>query len=335
MLRYILRRLLLTLPTLFAIALAIFLLLDLAPGDPMAQLPMSISSETRAEMREVLGLDQPSHVRFGKWVYQLIIIEPLVAWDAVTGTTLSDGLPRITSWQSHGPVMALIAERLPQTLWVVGMAYVIGCLVAIPVGILSAYRQHSLIDHAGTALTMLGYAVPSFFLALLLILIFAVRLEWVPTLYDTTHRVTDWVSLKTQIAQMILPVMVLSIQTTAQIGRYMRAAILDQLGQDFVRTARAKGLRERTVVLGHVLRHAMTPVVTVVALGIPQIFGGAIITEQIFGVNGLGQLLITSLLTGDMPVVLTITLFMAALIVLTNLLADVLYGWLDPRVQYA
>ena len=165
-------------------------------------------------------------------------------------------------------------------------------------------------------------------------MIFSVTLGWLPSIYDTTHVVNDWTSFKYQLSQMILPVMVLALQITAQISRYMRASMLDNLNQDYVRTARAKGLKEGVVVMVHVLRNSMIPVITVIALGVPSIFGGAIITENVFGVNGIGQLLITALFANDIPMVMTITFIFAIMIVAFNLIADVLYGVLDPRIRY-
>ncbi|MEO0991007.1 MAG: ABC transporter permease, partial [Pseudomonadota bacterium] len=225
-------------------------------------------------------------------------------------------------------------QRLPQTLWVVGMAYIVGVLIALPIGIISAYRQYSVFDQAGTFVAMIGFSVPPFFTGVLVIVIFSVQLGWLPSIYDTTHVVNDWDSFVVQLKQMILPVMVLALQTTAQISRYMRASMLDNLGQDYVRTARAKGLSEQTVVLVHVLRNSMIPVVTVIALGMPAIFGGAIITEQVFKVNGIGQLLITAIQANDLPMVQTLTFIFAVLIVFFNLIADILYGILDPRIRY-
>ena len=181
---------------------------------------------------------------------------------------------------------------------------------------------------------MIGFSVPPFFSGVLVIVIFSVILGWFPSIYDTTHQVTDWDSFVVQLRQMIMPVMVLALQITAQIARFMRASTLDNLNQDYVRTARAKGLGERVVVLSHVVRNSMIPVVTVIALGIPQIFGGAIITEQVFKVNGIGQLLITAIQANDLPMVQTLTFIFAVLIVVFNLIADVLYGILDPRIRY-
>ena len=334
MLTYTLRRLILSIPTLIFIALVIFLLLELAPGDPMAQLPLTIPAEVKEQMREALGLGEAAQIRFGKWLWQFGVVEPMVWWDALFGTGLTADTQRVISWQTRSPVMDIVLQRLPQTLWVVGMAYVVGVLIALPIGIYSAYRQYSTFDQVGTFVTMVGYSVPPFFSGVLVIVIFSVQLGWLPSIYDTTHRVVDWASFTIQIKQMVMPVMVLALQTTAQISRYMRAAMLDNLGQDYVRTARAKGLRETAVVLVHVLRNSMIPVVSVIALGLPQIFGGAIITETIFGVNGLGQLLITAIQANDLPMVQTVTFMLAVLIVLCNILADVLYGLLDPRIRY-
>ncbi|MEE4188156.1 MAG: ABC transporter permease, partial [Roseobacter sp.] len=191
-----------------------------------------------------------------------------------------------------------------------------------------------LFDQAGTFVSMIGFSIPPFFSGVVVIVIFSVNLGWFPSIYDTTHVVTDWDSFVVQLQQMIMPVMVLALQTTAQISRFMRASMLDNLNQDYVRTARAKGLKESVVVMVHVLRNSMIPIVTVIALGVPSIFGGAIITETLFKVNGIGQLLLTALFANDLPMVMTLTFIFAILIVLFNLIADVLYGVLDPRIRY-
>ncbi|MEL7279860.1 MAG: ABC transporter permease [Pseudomonadota bacterium] len=334
MLTYAIRRVILAIPTLLFIALVIFALLEFAPGDPTAQIPLTVPPEVKAQMREALGLGEPSHIRFGLWLWQFFIIEPLVWIDHALGTAWSEGEARVISWQTRAPVMDTVVERMPQTLWVVGMAYVVGVLIALPIGIYSAYRQYSVFDQMGTFVTMVGYSVPPFFSGVVVIMIFAVQLELLPSIYDTTHVVTDWDSLKVQFQQMIMPVMVLALQTTAMISRFMRSAMLDALSQDYIRTARAKGLSEWSVVMIHGLRNSMIPVVTVIALGLPQVFGGAIITEQIFGVNGLGQLLISSIAANDLPMVQTVTFMLAVLIVLFNIIADLLYGALDPRIRY-
>ena len=344
MLTFTIRRLVLAIPTLLIISLVIFLLLQLAPGDPMAQVPLTVPPEVKEKMREALGLGQPLHVQFWKWLVQMFWIEPKVFIDFLTrdsflfgwlpDTSLYNGELRVISWQTRSPVFDIVVQRLPQTLWVVGMSYVVGILIAIPIGIYSAYRQYSLFDQAGTFVTMIGFSIPPFFTGPLLIVVFSVQLGWFPFIYDTTHQVVDWDSFVYQLKQMVMPVMVLALQTTAQISRFMRASVLDNLNQDYVRTARAKGLGEAVVVMIHVLRNSMIPVITVIALGVPGIFGGAIITEVVFSVNGIGQLLITALFANDLPMVMTITFMFAVLIVLFNLIADILYGVLDPRIRY-
>jgi len=334
MLTYTYRRLLISIPTLLFISLVIFLLLELAPGDPMAQVPLTVPDEVKQKMREALGLGEPLHVRFGLWLWQFFVVEPLHLFDIMFGTTLAEGQQRVISWQTRSPVMDIVAQRIPQTLWVVGVAYLVAIVIAVPIGVYSAYRQYSVFDQAGTFVTMVGFSIPPFFSGPLVIVIFAVWLGWFPSIYDTTHKVEDWESFVYQLKQMIMPVMVLALQITSQISRFMRASMLDNLNQDYVRTARAKGMTENTVVLVHVLRNSMIPVVTVIALGVPAIFGGAIITEQVFKVNGIGQLLITAIQANDLPMVQTLTFIFAVLIVLFNLIADVLYGILDPRIRY-
>jgi peptide/nickel transport system permease protein len=334
MLTYTVRRLVLAIPTLLFISLVIFLLLELAPGDPMAQVPLTVPPEVKEKMRLALGLGEPTHIRFMKWMWQFFVVEPMMLIDWIFGTSLAEGQQRVLSWQFRSPVMDVIVQRMPQTLWVVAMSYVVGILIALPVGIYSAYRQYSVFDQTGTFITMVGYSVPPFFSGVLVIVIFSVQLGWLPSIYDTTLKVVDLQTFKLQLMQMVMPVMVLALQTTAQISRFMRASMLDNLNQDYVRTARAKGLSEWSVVMVHVLRNSMIPVITVIALGVPSIFGGAIITEQIFKVNGLGQLLITAIEANDLPMVQTVTFMIAVLIVLFNIVADVLYGVFDPRIRY-
>ncbi|WP_417210896.1 ABC transporter permease [Antarctobacter sp.] len=334
MLSFATRRLILTIPTLLFISFIIFMLLQLAPGDPMANVPLTVPDEVKQKMREALGLGEPPLVQYWKWLVQVFWVEPRIFLDWILGTNMTEGVQRVISWQTRSPVMDIIIQRIPQTLWVVGTAYIVAILIALPVGIYSAYRQYSVFDQAGTFVTMIGFSIPPFFTGPLLIVIFSVQLGWFPSIYDTTHTVTDWASFKVQLGQMIMPVLVLALQITAQLSRYMRASTLDNLNQDYVRTARAKGLSEAIVVNVHVVRNSMIPVVTVIALGIPSIFGGAIITENVFKVNGIGQLLITALSANDLPMVMTLTFIFAVLIVLFNLIADVLYGLLDPRIRY-
>ncbi|MDQ7069873.1 MAG: ABC transporter permease [Rhodobacterales bacterium] len=339
MLTFTIRRLVLAIPTLFFISLVIFMLLELAPGDPMANVPLTVPPEVKQKMREALGLGQPTYIRFFKWLYQFYVIEPMHLIDVLFNTTMTEGQLRVISWQTRSPVMDIVAQRIPQTLWVVGLSYVVGTLIALPIGIYSAYKQYSVFDQVGTFVSMVGFSVPTFFTGVLLIVIFSVWMPresffWFPSIYDTTLVVDSWENFGLQIRQIVMPVFVLALYNAAQISRFMRASMLDNLNQDYVRTARAKGLGEKVVVLSHVLRNSMIPVVTVLALGVPQVFGGAIITEQVFKVNGLGQLLITAIQANDLPMVQTLTVIFAVLIVVFNLIADVLYGVLDPRIRY-
>ena len=334
MFHYTIRRLLVAIPTLLFISLILFLLLDIAPGDPTAQLPLTIPPEVKEKIRLSLGLGEKIHIRYLLWMKQFFVNEPLHLVSELTGWSVAGDNQRVLSWQTRSPVVDIVAQRMPQTLWVVGLSYLFGVLVALPIGIISAYRQYSWFDQVGTFVSMVGFSVPTFFTGVLLIVVFSVQLGWFPSIYDTTHKVTDWSSFIVQVKQMAMPVAVLGLYNAAQISRFMRASMLDNLNQDYVRTARAKGLTERIVLLVHVLRNSMIPVVTVIALGIPTVFGGAIITEQVFKVNGLGHMLITAIQANDIPTIQTLTFLFAVLIVLFNLIADILYGILDPRIRY-
>jgi len=334
--RYIARRLLMAIPTLLVISFVVFAVLDLAPNDPTGNLPLTIPPEVRAQIRESLGFNQPFHIRYVKWLGQFFINEPINTIEEVFDVQIGDseGRLRIRSWATRSPVIDLIIERLPQTLWVVGLAYLASIIIALPIGVISAYKQYSIFDQAGTFISMIGFSVPTFFTGLMCIVIFSVYLRWFPSIYDTTHKVTDFNSLIVQLKQLAMPVGVLAFFQAAQLSRYTRSSMLDNLTQDYVRTARAKGLSEQVVLMTHVLRNSLIPVVTLIALGIPGIFGGAIITEQIFRVNGLGQLLIIAIQGADIPLVQTLTFIFAVLIVLFNIMADVMYGILDPRIRY-
>ncbi|MCP4421265.1 MAG: ABC transporter permease [Chloroflexi bacterium] len=334
--RYIVRRLLVSIPTLLVISFVIFALLDLAPNDPTGQLPLTIPPEARAHIRESLGLGQPFHIRYAKWLQQFFINEPLNIIESVFDVEIGDTANRlrVRSWATRSPVVDLVMERAPQTLWVVGMAYVLSIAIAIPIGVISAYKQYSIFDQLGTFVSLIGFSVPTFFTGLVVIIIFSVNLGWFPSVYNTTHKVVDFPSFIVQVKQMIMPVTVLAFFQAAQLSRFTRSSVLDNLNLDYVRTARSKGLKERVVLLVHVLRNSLIPVVTLIALGIPGIFGGAIITEQIFRVNGLGSLLIIAISGADIPTVQTLTFIFAVLIVGFNIIADVAYGFLDPRIRY-
>lgn len=317
--QYLLRRVLGAIPTLLVISLLIFGVLAFAPGDPMAAFATdpSLSAEVRENIRQSLGLDQPIAVRYAKWL----------------GAFVRGDLGY--SFASRSPVIGLISQRIGTTLAVVGIAYLISILLAIPLGLIAALKPYSLFDQISTTLAFIGFSLPTFFTGLLCIIVFSVQLGWFPFIYNSTLQVKDWPSFVAQVRQSVLPIGVLALFQTATLMRFMRSAALEQVYRDYVRTARAKGLRERTVVARHVLRNALIPVVTLIALGIPSVFTGALITEQVFRVPGIGSLLVSSIQTSDTPVVMAITFLYAILIVLFNLVADLLYSALDPRVQYA
>lgn len=339
MLTFALRRLMTAIPTLLFISLVLFMVLELSPGDPLADMPLTIPPEVREKIREAMGLGEPWYIRYVLWLNNFFVTEPMYWLDSVFNTDLAQGRQRILSYQTRSPVFDTIGERIPQTLKVVGTGMIVGICLAVPIGVISAYKQYSWFDQLGTFISMIGFSVPTFVTGVVLIVIFSVWIPndsafWLPTVYDTALKVTDWESFLAQVRQMILPASVLALYYAAQISRYMRSSMLDNLSQDYVRTARAKGMTEKVVVLIHVLRNSMIPVVTVIALMIPGVFTGAIITETIFKVNGIGQQLLLSLQGNDAPMVLTITFIFAVLIVTFNLVADILYGLLDPRIRY-
>jgi peptide/nickel transport system permease protein len=317
--RYIIRRLLIAIPTLLVISFVMYAILALAPGDPLAQFAANpnVPGEVRERIRESLGLNQPWHIRYVKWL--LALLKGDFGY----------------SFMSHIPVINLLIERLPNTLAVVGVAYILGVALAVPIGMISAVKRYSIFDHLATTFAFIGFSVPTFFTGLLLIIVFSINLHWFPFIYDSTLKVRDFASLIDQMKQSIMPIIVLALFDTATLARYIRAEMLEHLPLDYVRTARGKGIAERLVVVRHVLRNSLIPVVTLVALGVPAVFAGAIVTEQIFRVPGIGELLIRSINDSDTPVVAAIVFLFAVLVVLFNLIADVLYAVLDPRIRYA
>lgn len=317
--RYLVRRLLISIPTLLGISVIIFAVLAFAPGDPLSQFANNpeVPEEVRQRVRDSLGLSQPVPVRYLKWLGQLL--------QGDLGF----------SFATRSSVTELIIQRLPNTLAVVGIAYLIGIAIAIPLGVFTAAKRYSIFDHLATTAAFIGFSVPSFFTGLILIIIFAVQLRWFPFIYDSTIVVRDLGSLFQQAKQSIMPIAVLTFFYAATLMRYVRAEMLENLPQDYARTARSKGLRESAVVWRHVLRNSLIPVITLVALGLPNVFTGAVITESIFSVPGIGQLLILSIVSADTPVVMAVTFSFAVLVVFFNLVADVLYAAADPRIRYS
>ena len=316
--QYVLRRLLIAVPSLLGISLVLFVVLALAPGDPFSELATNpnVPPEVAAALRAKFGLDDPIHLRYLHWLLAMAQGD----WGF--------------SFVSRVNVDTLILQRLPTTLYVIGSAQLLALLIAIPVGVYAATRPYSIFDQIANTLAFIGFSLPTFFTGILFILVFSVTLDWLPFVYTTDIKATGVRWLVEQIRQAAMPVMVLGLFQAASMTRFVRAAMLDVIRLDYVTTARAKGLVQARVIVKHVMRNAMIPVVTLIALQVPAVFGGAIVTEQIFRVPGIGSLLISSILANDTPVVMAVTFVFACLVVLFNLLADVLYGWLDPRISF-
>jgi peptide/nickel transport system permease protein len=238
------------------------------------------------------------------------------------------------SFVSRVDVDQLILQRLPVTLIVIGSSQIIAILVALPVGVLAATRPYSVFDQVANTFAFIGFSLPTFFTGLLFILIFSIQLDWLPFVYRANIDATGWQFYWEHIKQAIMPVMVLGLFQGASLVRFVRSSVLDVIKLDYVTTARSKGIGERKVITKHVVRNALIPVVTLVALQMPIVFGGAIVTEQIFRIPGIGSLLISAMLANDTPVVMAVTFVFACLVVLFNLIADILYGWLDPRIAF-
>jgi peptide/nickel transport system permease protein len=238
------------------------------------------------------------------------------------------------SFVSRVDVGVLIRQRLPTTLFVLGSALVVGLVIALPVGVYSALRPYSVFDQIATTFAFAGFSLPTFFTGILFILFFSIYLDWLPFIYraDISETGLRWVL--ENLRQGIMPITVLGIFQGATLTRFVRSSVLEVVRLDYINTARAKGLPEQLTIVKHVVRNALIPVVTLLALQIPGIFTGAVVTEQIFRVPGIGSLLITSILANDTPVIMAITFIFGVLVVLSNLAADVVYGWLDPRISY-
>jgi peptide/nickel transport system permease protein len=315
---YLLRRLLIALPSLIGISVVLFTVLALAPGDPFSDMVQNpnVPPEVVAGLRAKFGLDDPVWQRYFRW-----------AWAMLNGDWGFSFISRID-------VDKLILGRLPVTLAVIGASQVLALLIALPVGVISAARPYSWFDRIASTFALIGFSLPTFFTGLLLILLFSIKLDWLPFVFRADIGATGWEWWRQNILQAIMPVTVLGLLQGASWTRYVRSAMLDVIRLDYVTTARSKGLRERAIILKHVVRNALIPVVTLVALTMPQVFGGAIVTEQIFRVPGIGSLLIDAILRNDTPVVMAVTFVLSCLVILFNLLADLLYGWLDPRITY-
>lgn len=324
MVRYIFKRLVQAIPLLIGIATVTFFIVHMAPGDPMnfyleRRSHDTLSPEVIELIRQKYGLDQPVHIQYLKWL----------------GNLLQGDLGE--SFVHRRPVTALLAEAIPYTILLAGLALVLDALVGISLGIVSAVKQHSALDKTVSLGSLIVYSVPGFWLALMLVLVFSVHLGWFPT---SQTRSFDYVSLSwfekltDLIWHLVLPVFVLGIASAAETARYMRSRLLEVLNEEFILAARARGLSERTVILKHALRNALIPIVTIFAMRVPFLLGGAVIIETIFAWPGMGRLAMSAVIARDYPVILATMMIAAVLTILGNLLADVTYTVVDPRIRY-
>jgi len=316
--RYLLRRLLIAVPSLIGISIVLYTVLALAPGDPFGELATNpnVPAEVAAGLRARFGLDDPVWLRYLHWLVAMLQGD----WGF--------------SFVSRMDVDRLILQRLPVTLLVIGSSQILALSVALPVGVFAATRPYSIFDQIANTLAFVGFSLPTFFTGILFILVFSIYLDWLPFVFRGDIAATGWRWYWEEFRQAIMPVAVLGLFQGASWTRYVRSAVLDMIRLDHVTTARSKGLAEHVVIIKHVVRNALIPVVTLVALQMPAVFGGAIITEQIFRIPGIGSLLISSILANDTPVIMAVTFVFACLVILFNLIADILYGWLDPRISY-
>jgi len=316
--KYFIRRLLITIPSLLGISLVLFTILAMAPGDPFEELATNpnVPPEVRANLRTQFGLDDPIPIRYVRWITAMVKGD----WGF--------------SFASRVNVSTLIMQRLPTTLFVLGTAQLLAILIALPIGVYSAVRPYSIFDQITTSFAFIGFSLPTFFTGLLFILFFSIYLDWLPFIYRADIASTGWRWVWEMARQAIMPITVLGLFQGATLMRFVRSAVLDIIQLDFVNTARAKGLSEGKTIVKHVVRNALIPVVTLLSLQIPAVFTGAVITEQIFRVPGIGSLLISAILSNDTPVVMSIIFVFSVLVVLFALIADLAYAWLDPRISY-
>ncbi len=313
--QYLLKRILVLFPILLGITMLSYLVMSLTPGDPVQMLVDPSMSQADVEIkRRALGLDQPIYVRYLRWLNEL--------GHGNLGYSFSAGVP----------VARRIGERLVPTLTLAGTALFVSYLIAVPVGVVAATRRYTWADYLTTLLAFFGISLPTFFLGLAGIYVFALRLRWLPA--GGTMTLGTEGGLLDTIAHLILPATVLAVAGAGQVTRYVRSSMLEVLGQDYVRTARAKGLAEFGVLRRHALRNALIPVITLAGLQIPVLLAGAVITEQVFEWPGMGRLTIEAINQRDYPVLMGITLASAGLVVVANLLADLAYALVDPRIRF-
>ncbi|MBP0724245.1 ABC transporter permease [Bacillus sp. RG28] len=320
MFEYIVKRTLQAIPLLFIISIISFALMSLSPGDPTAiyENPEASTKSTpqdKAKLQARLGINQPIYVQYYKWM-KLLVTEGNLGY----------------SFEDGQPVTQKIIDRIPATMTLMATAIILSILIAIPIGVYSAVKQYSKLDYFFTGYSFLGIAVPSFFIALLAILIFSVKLRWFPV--SGMRSVYSHFDLWDRIYHLALPALTLAFGLIATKSRFMRSSMLEVIKQDYVRTARAKGLSERKVIFKHALRNALIPIITIIALQLPNLFGGALFIEQLFAWPGMGRLSINAIFIRDYQVIMGTTMIAAILVVIANLIADILYAIIDPRIKF-
>lgn len=316
MFRYVIRRIVQMVPLLIGISIVIFSIIQAAPGGPEETLldrGLFVDPAAIDAYRVRLGVDQPVYIQYFKWI----------------GAMLTGDMG--ISFQTQRPVFDMIFERLPDTLRLMGIAFLVATIIAIPLGIFSAVRQYSVFDFIATAFSFIAIAMPVFWFGLMLQFIFSVRLQWLPVAGTVTVGVGDWAD---RVKHLLMPATVLSLHYIAGWSRYMRSSMLGVLNKDYIRTAHSKGLTKRTVIAVHAVKNASIPVVSVMTMSIARLFSGAVITETIFGWPGIGRMFIQAMHSRDYPLLMGIMMLGSTMVVVFNLVADIIYGWLDPRISY-
>ncbi|GJM43306.1 MAG: peptide ABC transporter permease [Gemmatimonadota bacterium] len=320
MTRYILRRILVSIPLIWALATLTFFIIRLAPGDPLAiYYNPEIDPAVMETIRVRLGLDQPLHIQYVRWLGSLVQGEL--------------GM----SFSHHRPVVDILRETIPNTLILTAFSLLLILVVGVVVGVISAVRQYSWVDHVSTLGALFIYSMPGFWLGLMLIILFSLQLGWLPAsqmqAVDAEY-MSGVGRLWDRILHLIMPVFVLGIASAAGVARYMRGSLLEVIRQDYIRTARAKGLGEGTVIFKHALGNALIPIITLLGLYLPFLLSGAVVTETIFAWPGMGRVTIGAIFARDYPIVMATNLIAGIMVVGGNLVADVLYGIVDPRIRY-
>jgi peptide/nickel transport system permease protein len=309
----ILRRLIATIPVLLLVTAGVFALIHLTPGDPIdAMMAESVDDAVKREMRRELGLDRPLYLQYATWM----------------GRLLQGDLGR--SIRNSEPVIQNVGRRIRPSLQLAGLAMAISLLVATPIGILSAARRNSALDRVGTSFALFGICMPNFLIALLLIFVFGVTLRWLPISGYVDPLEEPWDGLRS----LALPAITLGLALAAVITRTLRSSMLEALSEDYIRTARAKGLSDGAVIRRHALKNALIPVVTVLGLQLGTLIGGAVITEYVFALPGVGRLVVDAVFARDYPLVQGVVLLIAVGFIVSNLMVDLLYGWIDPRIRH-